>query len=110
MIDHLPLQDFGFENIPAIPYMLTLSEPLLTLFRLARRSLEIEPAKDGLSNVYTIEGQTARAYDFLYGSSTPDELARATAHLEDILAKGFEGVKNEIFRHSRAGTIGRPNS
>ena len=68
MIDRLPLRDFGLENIPAVPYLFNFSEPLLTLFHLARRSLEVEPAKNGLSNTFTIHGQTATAHDFLYGS------------------------------------------
>ena|SRR5438874_2712155 len=85
MIDRLPLRDFGLENIPAVPYLFNFSEPLLTLFHLARRSLEVEPAKNGLSNTFTIHGQTATAHDFLYGSSSSDELVRATVRLEGIL-------------------------
>jgi hypothetical protein len=98
MIDRLPLRDFGLENIPAVPYLFNFSEPLLTLFHLARRSLEVEPAKNGLSNTFTIHGQTATAHDFLYGSSSSDELVRATVRLEGILAKGLEGFKDAIFR------------
>jgi len=96
MISQLPLRDFGLQNIPAVPYLLTLSEPLLTLFRLAGRSLEVEPAKNALSNTYTIAGQTASAYDFLYGRSSSDDLARMTIELEGVLAKGFAGFKEKI--------------
>jgi hypothetical protein len=100
MIDKLPLSDFGLHNLPAVPYLLTLSEPLLTLFRLARRSFEVEPARNGLSNVYSIAGQTATAYQFLYDSSSTEELARATADLERILAKGVNGFKEAILRRN----------
>jgi hypothetical protein len=100
MINSLPLRDFGLTNIPAVPYLLTFSEPLLTLFHLARRSIEVQPAKDGLSNVYRIGGQTATAYEFLYGASTSQDLARAGQRLEAILTRGFEGIQNPIFRES----------
>src|SRR5256885_15860430 len=102
MIQQLPLRDFGLQNIPAVPYLLTLSEPLLTLFRLARRSLDVEPAKNGLSNTYTIAGQTARGYEFLFGRPSSEELARATVELERILGRGFDGFRNAIFRRGVA--------
>jgi hypothetical protein len=98
MIHQLPLRDFGLQNIPAVPYLLTLSEPLLTLFRLARRALEVQPAKDGLSNSYTIGGRTGKAYDFLFGSSATEDLARATSDPEQILARGFDGVRDAALR------------
>ncbi len=100
MIPQLPLRDFGLQNIPAVPYLLTLSEPLLTLFRLARRALEVQPAKDGLSNSYTIDGQTGTAYEFLFGSSAAEDLARATSDLEQILARGFDGVRDAVLRRN----------
>ncbi|MFZ0593954.1 MAG: lipoxygenase family protein [Bryobacteraceae bacterium] len=100
MIPQLPLRDFGLQNIPAVPYLLTFSEPLLTLFRLARRALEVQPAKDGLSNRYTIGAQTGTAYEFLFGSSAAQDLARATNDLEEILVKGFEGVRDAALRRS----------
>ncbi len=94
----LPLREFGLKNIPAVPLLITFSEPLLTLFRLAHRALETEPAKNGLSNTYTIGGQTAAGHDFLFGRSSAEELARATTELERILSKGPEGIRETIFR------------
>ncbi|HEY3455521.1 MAG TPA: hypothetical protein VGK64_13025 [Bryobacteraceae bacterium] len=102
MIEPLPLRDFGLKNIPAVPLLLTFSEPLLTLFHLARRSLETEPAKDGLSNRYTIGGQTASGHDFLFGRSSAEELARATRELEGILGKGLDGIRQAIFQRNAA--------
>lgn len=98
VINKLPLRDFGLLNIPAVPYLLTSSEPLLTLFRLAIRSFQIEQAKDGLSNIYNIAGQTAPANQFLFGSSASDDLARETAELEGILTKGLAGFQEAILR------------
>ena len=98
MIEPLPLRDFGLKNIPAVPLLLTFSEPLLTLFHLARRSLEVEPAKNSLSNTYTIGGQTASGCDFLFGRSSAEELARATRELERIVNMGPDGIRGAIFR------------
>ena len=108
MIGKLPLQDFGLRNIPAVPYLLTLSEPLLTLFRLALRALEVEPAKNALSNTYTIGGKTGSGYDFLFGAPASEDLARATVELETILAKGFDGVKATVLRKDVAAVSARP--
>jgi hypothetical protein len=99
-IGKLPVRDFGLLNIPAVPYVLTISEPLLTLFRLAARSLQIEPAKDGLSNVYTIAGQSAPANQFLFNSSASDDLRRETAELENILSQGLDAFIQAILRKS----------
>jgi hypothetical protein len=105
MIDKLPLRDFGLQNVPAVPYLLTLSEPLLTLFRLAHRALEVEPAKNALSNTYTIGGETGTGYEFLFGSSASEDLARATAELEGILARGFDGVKEAVLRKNVSAVV-----
>jgi hypothetical protein len=69
-VDHLPLQSFGLNNIPAVPYWPSIYRLSKTLLQLAVRELETEPAKHGLSNSYTIDNQTASAHEFLYGSSS----------------------------------------
>ena len=65
-VGHLPLQDIGLNNIPAVPYLLTFS----TVLRLGLRALETrsaKSAKDGLSVTYTIGGRTATALSFFTG-------------------------------------------
>jgi lipoxygenase len=109
MINSLPLRHFGLTNMPAVPYLLTFSEPLLTLFHLARRSVEVQPAKDGLSNVYKIGGQAATAYEFLYGTSASQELARAGQRLKKILERGFDGIQDAIFREDKFPNGARSN-
>jgi hypothetical protein len=69
-VDHLPLQSFGLNNIPAVPYWPSIFRLSKTLLQLAVRELETEPAKHGLSISYTIDNQTASAHEFLYGSSS----------------------------------------
>jgi hypothetical protein len=101
-IGKLPLRDFGLVNIPAVPYVLTLSEPLLTLVRLATRSLQIQPAKDALSNVYTIGDQSAPANQFLFNSSASGDLQRETAELENILSQGSDGLIQAILRQTHS--------
>ena len=106
MIFPLPLKEFGLKNIPAVPLLLTFSEPILTLLHLARRALEVEPAKNGLTNTYTIDGQTGTANDFLFGRSSAEELKLATAELERILSRGPESIRETIFRGGIASTGG----
>ncbi|HYX50339.1 MAG TPA: hypothetical protein VE843_11385, partial [Ktedonobacteraceae bacterium] len=69
-VDHLPLQSFGLNNIPAVPYWPSIYRLSKTLLQLAVRELETEPAKHGLSISYTIDNQIASAHEFLYGSSS----------------------------------------
>jgi hypothetical protein len=88
-IQHLPLQDIGLNHIPAVPYLLTFSEPLGTVLRLGLRSLETRPAKDGLSIPYTIGNRTATAFEFLYGSAPSNPLQGAGGEIERILAGGL---------------------
>jgi hypothetical protein len=67
-INHLPLRLIGLKNMPAVP--IELDGLIDTALRLARRSEEIEPAKQGLSNIYTIGGRTAEAIEFLFGDQS----------------------------------------
>lgn len=70
----LPLHFFGLKNIPGVPVV--VDEWLDTLAKLAGREAQTKPAKNGLTNTYTIGGQTATAHAFLYGG-TPVNVAQA---------------------------------
>src|SRR5262245_50937733 len=72
-IKRLPLRDVGLNNIVAVPYVLSLSEPIHTTLRLGMKEVEILPAKHGFSNSYTVNGVTATAFEFMYGK-TPSQL------------------------------------
>jgi hypothetical protein len=91
-ISRLPLQEFGFNSIPAVPYILNLTEPIGTILRLGLRSLQVQPAKKALSNTYTIGGRTATGYDFLYGSTTSNPLSSAFSELERVIAAGVPAL------------------
>lgn len=64
-IGHLPLWILGLRDIPAVPYR--FKGLLDTALRLFRRAKETQPARDGLTNRYTIGGVEASASEFLYG-------------------------------------------
>ena len=72
---HLPLNLLGLDDIPAVP--VELDGLLDSAYRLYQRSKEIEPARLGLTNTYTIDATTATGLEFLYGAAaaTDAELA-----------------------------------
>lgn len=92
-IHHLPLRDFGFQSIPAIPYLLNRHEPLGTLLRLRERSERIKPAIEGLSNTYEIGGYTASGKDFLFAASSDGYLDGALKELVKILARSSDDLE-----------------
>ena len=58
-IDQIPqlvLRLVGLGNLPALP--IDISETIESLPKLLERLIEQQPAKDGLSNTYTIAGET----------------------------------------------------
>jgi hypothetical protein len=59
------LGGLGLRAIPAIP--VDIPGTVESLFRLANRLLQNVPAKQGLSNEYTIQDRTATAYEWMYG-------------------------------------------
>jgi hypothetical protein len=66
-IPHAFLSLIGAGNCPGVP-LAGISDLLDTLVRLAGREIEVEQAKKGLTNTYTIGGTTARAIQFLSGT------------------------------------------
>ncbi len=78
----LPLHFFGLKDIPGVPVV--VDQWLDTLVRLGERDIQTRSAKNGLTNLFTIGGQTASAHAFLYGGTPSkarqaarDELAQA---------------------------------
>lgn len=70
----LPLRLFGLKDIPAVPF--DIGGSIDTLLRLDIRGHETEQALQGLTNEYTLDGQTARSYSFLFGGEAADEAPR----------------------------------
>ena len=74
-VGHLPLRQWGLDNCPAIPYWADadgnpdLAHVGAALASLGRRTVETQPAWDGLTETYTIAGQTKTAYEFMYGDT-----------------------------------------
>lgn len=79
-IHHLPLDWIGLENIPAVP--VELDGLLDSAVKLYERTKEIQPAKQGLTNRYTLNATTATGLEFLYGERPGDELQIA---LDDVI-------------------------
>lgn len=57
------LRALGLDDLPAIP--VDPAELVETLALLAGRDKQVEPARDGLSTTYTIDGHTAEGREFL---------------------------------------------
>lgn len=73
-----------YPNIPGVP-VVSLEELGDTIVKLGLRTQQILPAKNALSNSYTIGGKTATGYAFLYGDSSGDPIAAALKELEALL-------------------------
>jgi hypothetical protein len=82
----LPLRLFGLKAIPAVP--VDLEGMVDTLIKLDVRGKQKEQATQGLTREFTIDGLTARAFNFLYGGQPIDEPA-ATAR--ERLRKSLSG-------------------
>jgi hypothetical protein len=79
----VPLLHRLYGNIPGVP-VVSLEELLDTILKLGLRTVQILPAKNALSNSYTIGGRTATGYAFLYGDLPNDAVAAA---LEELKAR-----------------------
>src|SRR6185503_12178442 len=74
-IEHLALQQAGYTHTAAIPYLLNATEPIATLLRLANKQLQLLPGLQTYTKLFTINGITAPAGVFLFGSAPPPLLA-----------------------------------
>jgi len=94
-IHHLPLSWRGLHNIPAVPVEL---EGLLdTACKLYERSKETEPAKQGLTNKYTINATKASGLEFLYGERPKSKLQDALTPLIDDLDTNTTTVLSSLY-------------
>src|SRR5438309_473529 len=84
-IKRLPVQDIGLDNLAAIPYVLSLSEPLHTAFRLAMKQVDIIPVQLGFTNSYTVNGVTATGFEFMYAKGAVQDLSHAINTLRHAL-------------------------
>jgi hypothetical protein len=105
-IKRLPLADVGLTNLVAVPYLLTLSEPLHTVLKMAVKQAEIIPVQYGLSNSYTLNGVTATAYEFMYGKKPSHLISYAITALQHILQHDPEGALKSIYDPSSHAPIG----
>lgn len=86
----------GLEHIPALP--INIPETLETIPRLLKRLIEEMPAKQGLSNTYTLAGQTKTGFEFLFGEGRDGALPVALAELQQALRRHPVEVINELHR------------
>jgi hypothetical protein len=95
-IPHLPIQPF-FPNLPAIP--VDLEAMLETLGRLGLRGEQVIQAKQGLTRLFTIDGQTKTGYAFLYGDTSAAAKTSAWTELHKMLqADGQQVVSERLLR------------
>jgi hypothetical protein len=91
-IPHLPIQEF-FPNLPAIP--VDLRAMLETLGRLGLRGEQVIQAKQGLTRLFTIGGQTKTGYAFLYGDTSAAAKTQAWTELHKALQADGQQVVSE---------------
>ena len=114
-IDHLPLRLFGLKHIPAVP--IELDGLVDTLLKLRDRAEETEPARQGLSNRYTIGGVTADAITFLYGDGSDVaqqdaliDLLEVASHRPTRIAAALLGLLARIEDKARVTTPRSPSA
>jgi hypothetical protein len=95
-LKRLPLQDVGLNNLVAVPYLLTLTEPHHTMLRLAEKEVEATPVPYWYSNSYTVNGTTATSYEFMYGKKPPHLISHAISAIQGLLETGLEGAFKSI--------------
>lgn len=103
-IRHLPLNWLGLDHIPAVP--IEIDGLLDSALKLRARTKEIEPAKQGLTNSYTINATTATGLEFLYGekpeTDTPDALDNIISDLEENPASVLNTLRKALTDHGAA--------
>ncbi len=85
-IDQIPqvmLHLARLRHLPALP--VDISEVIESVPKLLKRLIEQQPAKDGLSNTYTIAGETGTGEEFLFGEGLDDRLREALEDIRDAL-------------------------
>ncbi len=81
----VPYLNLLYANIPGLP-VISLTEVADTVLKLGLRTVQILPAKNALSNSYTIGGRTVTGYAFLYDGNDP-------------VATALEDLKGSLERH-----------
>jgi len=95
-IKHIPVQSIGLYNLSAIPYLLSVSEPLHTMLRLGLKGQDILPVLSGLTRPVTINGITLPAFVFMFGATPSNTLSDAAAALLQALQTDPQGTLSSI--------------
>ena len=98
-IDQIPqfiLRLAGLGNLPALP--IDISEIVESLPKLLERLIEQKPAKDGLSNTYTIAGETKTGQEFLFGEGLDDRLRDALEEIHAAIRANPARVINGFYK------------
>lgn len=102
---YVPIRDLGLTEMPAVPF--NAVETLETILKLQLRAGENKMAKGGLTNTYTIKGETQGAYAFLYDdesldgdSEAYDELYKKLDTTKPKFPLNAEEFKNHIAANS----------
>ncbi len=103
-ISQIPLLWRIYPNVPAIP--VDVAGSIETIARLALRSQQTTQAKQGLTEMFTINGTTDVAYAFLFGGSAATLEDGAGPALAKFLQERPDKVLSELF--SKPLQTGRP--
>lgn len=100
-IQPLPLHLLGLKNLPGVPVV--VDQWLSTLVRLGEREIQTRPAKNGLTETYTIGGNTATGHAFLFGGTPTNALADARDALAQELKAHPMLAAAKLFAKSSLG-------
>ncbi len=98
-VDQIPqavLRLAGLDDLPALP--IDISEIVESLPRLLKRLIEQEPAKVGLSNSYTVAGETKTGQEFLFGEVRNNRLRDALEELHRMIRTNPNKVISGLYR------------
>ena len=98
-IDQIPqilVRLAGLGSLPALP--VDIDEIIESLPKLLKRLIEEQPAKDGLSNTYTIAGETQTGQEFLFGEGLGDRLCDALKQILQALRANPTKVVNGFYK------------
>ena len=91
-VHRLPLGLLGLTHIPGTPVI--LSEIPATVVRLALRLKQLQVAKFGLFEVFTIGGRTTEGYTFMYGKGADAPATTLSLERPDDLSMSWTAVGN----------------
>ncbi len=105
-IEKLPLEQYEFHNLPAVP--ISLKDLPETLLKLEQRSFATNQAKSGLSNCYDIKGNHANGYSYLYSEERKAEKTQRNRNLRnEVQGLNVPKVSELFFTRTLSNRLGK---